>query len=213
MRGKRVGLTREVAHGRIIPAHAGQTPIHVIPFMIIPDHPRACGANPVLDWRVYLLVGSSPRMRGKPVCVQAFAVRTRIIPAHAGQTMPKMLSIDLCTDHPRACGANAQRDERAATVAGSSPRMRGKRWSRRPRCHSPRIIPAHAGQTPVRPPAAIRPSDHPRACGANSAVDRADQMNNGSSPRMRGKQRHQTGNTGTVRIIPAHAGQTMFHCS
>ena len=152
-------------------------------------------------------------MRGKPVCVQAFAVRTRIIPAHAGQTMPKMLSIDLCTDHPRACGANAQRDERAATVAGSSPRMRGKRWSRRPRCHSPRIIPAHAGQTPVRPPAAIRPSDHPRACGANSAVDRADQMNNGSSPRMRGKQRHQTGNTGTVRIIPAHAGQTMFHCS
>ena len=150
-------------------------------------------------------------MRGKPVCVQAFAVRTRIIPAHAGQTMPKMLSIDLCTDHPRACGANAQRDERAATVAGSSPRMRGKRWSRRPRCHSPRIIPAHAGQTPVRPPAAIRPSDHPRACGANSAVDRADQMNNGSSPRMRGKQRHQTGNTGTVRIIPAHAGQTTAH--
>ena len=91
--------------------------------------------------------------------------------------------------------------------------MRGKRVGLTREVAHGRIIPAHAGQTPIHViPFMIIP-DHPRACGANSAVDRADQMNNGSSPRMRGKQRHQTGNTGTVRIIPAHAGQTMFHCS
>ena len=147
-------------------------------------------------------------MRGKPVCVQAFAVRTRIIPAHAGQTMPKMLSIDLCTDHPRACGANAQRDERAATVAGSSPRMRGKRWSRRPRCHSPRIIPAHAGQTTPPDWKHWYRTDHPRACGANHRSPRRHPYSFGSSPRMRGKRCHILHGGWYMRIIPAHAGQT-----
>ena len=86
MRGKRVGLTREVAHGRIIPAHAGQTPIHVIPFMIIPDHPRACGANRYVSKPLQFGHGSSPRMRGKPCPRCCQLISARIIPAHAGQT-------------------------------------------------------------------------------------------------------------------------------
>ena len=49
MRGKHVlEQLREVA-GRIIPAHAGQTPVMRFMVMVIPDHPRACGANsPIL---------------------------------------------------------------------------------------------------------------------------------------------------------------------
>ena len=213
MRGKRIGMAVDAIGNRIIPAHAGQTRCERCRRYGRADHPRACGANSALRPSNILQSGSSPRMRGKPrLCTAAISV-LRIIPAHAGQTCGGRRGPACSADHPRACGANIGVDVSDAFGCGSSPRMRGKRWSRRPRCHSPRIIPAHAGQTPVRPPAAIRPSDHPRACGANSAVDRADQMNNGSSPRMRGKQRHQTGNTGTVRIIPAHAGQTMFHCS
>ena len=40
--------------------------------------------------------------------------------------MPKMLLIDLCTDHPRSCGANVS-DQRENTVQdGSSPLVRGQ---------------------------------------------------------------------------------------
>ena len=150
-------------------------------------------------------------MRGKPVCVQAFAVRTRIIPAHAGQTMPKMLSIDLCTDHPRACGANHSGTIRPISCIGSSPRMRGKRAA----CHigraRRRIIPAHAGQTSVFSVSSIITPDHPRACGANVAPSVAAVRRSGSSPRMRGKLIISRGHGHALRIIPAHAGQTMLH--
>ena len=53
----------------------------------VPDHPRACGANGGDDAPVAVELGSSPRMRGKPVGFLRNTVRLRIIPAHAGQTV------------------------------------------------------------------------------------------------------------------------------
>ena len=74
---------------------------------------------------------------------------------------------------------------------------------------SERIIPAHAGQTTIFSFNSARWSDHPRACGANGVWGVFNIRGHGSSPRMRGKLFHNCSVLCFVRIIPAHAGQTM----
>ncbi len=208
MRGKPVGRPAVRVRGRIIPAHAGQTSNMSSRHSCSTDHPRACGAN-VIDTRVELSIsGSSPRMRGKQKVYDHEKDIPRIIPAHAGQTLPTRGRFKSGPDHPRACGANPLTVCEPAFVSGSSPRMRGKPWCwHRFRSFS-RIIPAHAGQTGISciPPSTI--TDHPRACGANTHRGTIPRTFRGSSPRMRGK----PGCGGSIwlqrRIIPAHAGQT-----
>ena len=127
MRGK-PGRQRTQPHQRrIIPAHAGQTDGLTSDGSVVTDHPRACGANTVSvrDWNAP--VGSSPRMRGKPASPPPTSSTRRIIPAHAGQTGRRSRAPPVTPDHPRACGANATSLVPKAMMAGSSPRMRGKR--------------------------------------------------------------------------------------
>ena len=170
MRGKHgVVLELQVA-GRIIPARAGQTGNSTKAPILGPDHPRACGANPVqLTWNCPG-TGSSPRVRGKLKGVFAGAGTLRIIPARAGQTRSMSPHSSPYPDHPRACGANENAASVAVAESGSSPRVRGKR--RCPRVTSPvnRIIPARAGQTGGGAHRVGRGADHPRACGANTCV-------------------------------------------
>ena len=147
-------------------------------------------------------------MRGKHPAIFRAAPNSRIIPAHAGQTLSGTALVPHRTDHPRACGANKNNVLTEELIAGSSPRMRGKLpWWFRRRCYH-RIIPAHAGQTwQQREHERDRP-DHPRACGANPATNVIWNGRCGSSPRMRGKLGQRTGDNALERIIPAHAGQT-----
>ena len=86
--------------------------------------------------------------------------------------------------------------------------MRGKQTLRDGQAIGVRIIPAHAGQTLAYYKPLQLPSDHPRACGANSALRPSNILQSGSSPRMRGKRRCQLSQMARDRIIPAHAGQT-----
>ena len=86
-------------------------------------------------------------MRGKPVVVASRSSPFRIIPAHAGQTPCSDTGAPSGADHPRACGANIHDGHNASTVAGSSPRMRGKQGGGILMQIPSRIIPAHAGQT------------------------------------------------------------------
>ena len=111
-------------------------------------------------------------------------------------------------DHPRACGANFRPVSRGCSRFGSSPRVRGKRCKLRQLKQQIRIIPARAGQTHERKEMQKRASDHPRACGANSAAATADQSASGSSPRVRGKLVFVEDAQIPLRIIPARAGQT-----
>ena len=148
-------------------------------------------------------------MRGKPFQRGQIGVLRRIIPAHAGQTFPQLLCCVFCSDHPRACGANALTSQPFSYDSGSSPRMRGK-----PTCltvgpSNRRIIPAHAGQTNKAVQVPQSASDHPRACGANESAIRQAGDQFGSSPRMRGKRSACRTSSPAVRIIPAHAGQTV----
>ena len=148
-------------------------------------------------------------MRGKLREMERAGESPRIIPAHAGQTHSGHAAFMLDTDHPRACGANSMTCATCFHGCGSSPRMRGKRLRTMPRTRSARIIPAHAGQTVPQSAKISHASDHPRACGANTATNISVLFNVGSSPRMRGKLVMMTCDAMVGRIIPAHAGQTV----
>ena len=197
----------------IIPAHAGQTAVRValgaFPRASSPrmrgkprasttirrhraHHPRACGAN----------------LQGADVDVGAF----RIIPAHAGQTYKNpILNHTAFASSPRMRGKPPRHDMSRRTAA-SSPRMRGKPCS---------VLTIMAGS-----------AHHPRACGANRLVGRAFGFECASSPRMRGKpsparpwsatrahhpracganRARSRGRWPSLRIIPAHAGQTSVY--
>ena len=106
MRGKQLFGVILVPVSRIIPAHAGQTTPSVFLPLPLPDHPRACGANTGKDAEKHFKDGSSPRMRGKHASYGFIQAFSRIIPAHAGQTVCLMRVRVQVTDHPRACGAN-----------------------------------------------------------------------------------------------------------
>ena len=189
MRGKRCGVAAAVVTYRIIPAHAGQTLPRGPRIRPWSDHPRACGANWVLGQHVNVAPGSSPRMRGKPMTRCSRCSGIRIIPAHAGQTPPPTGWKRGEPDHPRACGANTRASEACCNDDGSSPRMRGKLEATVAELSKTRIIPAHAGQTPVLSLCIISVADHPRACGANSDNSSTTTSKSGSPPRMRGKLR------------------------
>ena len=147
MRGKPAAGDAHLLEGRIIPAHAGQTVDTNTVLSMPSDHPRACGGNIAEEAHPLLDSGSSPRMRGKRGCYSATTLHTRIIPAHAGQTIADGLMTTFHSDHPRACGANAPIAGASTPLNGSSPRMRGKHATAGELAHLRRIIPAHAGQT------------------------------------------------------------------
>ena len=110
--------------------------------------------------------------------------------------------------HPRACGENFPCPWIVSSLAGSSPRMRGKRSSLRSNLMEDGLIPAHAGKTRGEGEKGARERAHPRACGENDGDSVCLQFGVGSSPRMRGKPRP-SARTGTGGgLIPAHAGKT-----
>ena len=208
MRGKRVRVRASATRARIIPAHAGQTATANSNLAQATDHPRACGANVDEHFDRIAGGGSSPRMRGKLDDGLIAEFGSRIIPAHAGQTRARSRRPYPPTDHPRACGANLVLSHGLFTPHGSSPRMRGKHLHCGAVSADGRIIPAHAGQTwlGLQPPEKL--TDHPRACGANTAATDFTNVVCGSSPRMRGKPVLAVELVCRIRIIPAHAGQT-----
>ena len=149
-------------------------------------------------------------MRGKLGSASSLPSQVRIIPAHAGQTHDPTHRSQTHSDHPRACGANSTGLRGRPSSSGSSPRMRGKPTCIIGVCAPTRIIPAHAGQTNMRVISPTEWPDHPRACGANQAGVFGFLLEFGSSPRMRGKRLPSVLSGRRLRIIPAHAGQTVL---
>ena len=65
--------------------------------------------------------------------------------------------------------------------------MRGKQNSFHMDANGIGLIPAHAGKTGLGGLAATLTGAHPRACGENALMHLRMLIENGSSPRMRGK--------------------------
>ena len=210
MRGTPEKRRLEPCVGRIIPAHAGNSAQTIGACLPQPDHPRACGELPPGWVTAEINVGSSPRMRGTHVPTIVIVGGHRIIPAHAGNSPMDARTGYQATDHPRACGELPTTPPMTLPAFGSSPRMRGTHASPRRDRGPLRIIPAHAGnsQSESKTPAFL--TDHPRACGELVLTRERIERHAGSSPRMRGT--HLLGFKLHLvrRIIPAHAGNSLY---
>ena len=127
VRGKPVNEFHQLRVSGLIPARAGKTTRGAPPPASCAAHPRACGENAAFADEIPAALGSSPRVRGKPVRMGRPEVSVRLIPARAGKT-PRCSSASRgSAAHPRACGENRRACTRLFRALGSSPRVRGKR--------------------------------------------------------------------------------------
>ena len=208
MRGKQDGGLLDGEGARFIPAHAGKTFCQGKRRARARVHPRACGENSEAQDAPEGAVGSSPRMRGKPLGGGGVPVAGRFIPAHAGKTPRRHCTSSRATVHPRACGENLTSTPILLAMRGSSPRMRGKPPPSSLFSPCARFIPAHAGKTHHSEVWDDSGEVHPRACGENVRLSNTVVEELGSSPRMRGKPGGVLLCSGIARFIPAHAGKT-----
>ena len=188
MRGTHTDERQQIANCRFIPAHAGNTLRWNSSWDCAPVHPRACGEHASRRSRSASPNGSSPRMRGTRNFSLNGCRSPRFIPAHAGNTPLRIAAERFQSVHPRACG---EHDAAAALARGMV-----------------RFIPAHAGNTRRRHGHPRRNAVHPRACGEHFDHCETNQVDYGSSPRMRGTLQPERSAHSSTRFIPAHAGNT-----
>ena len=107
MRGKRRSYLRGLPLRRNIPAYAGKTFLVATGLSMVAEHPRVCGENKYPRPPFQSLLGTSPRMRGKPVLKDQGGNGLRNIPAYAGKTTWEAKSKPEAEEHPRVCGENS----------------------------------------------------------------------------------------------------------
>ena len=105
-------------------------------------------------------------------------------------------------------GENAPTNSGPLSVAGTSPRARGKRVDGFKSVGKGRNIPACAGKT-LAPAFSVAVSqEHPRVRGENGEEASNSSSTGGTSPRARGKRAHALCADCPLRNIPACAGKT-----
>ena len=122
---------RDVSHiaphnGRNIPAHAGKTGLRAPENRPGTEHPRSRGENSAMFRFSGLPMGTSPLTRGKPMGPGFEAIGERNIPAHAGKTHARIVSMPRVPEHPRSRGENRRDPDIAMLLGGTSPLTRGK---------------------------------------------------------------------------------------
>ena len=167
-----------------------------------------CGENTFVAYGKNQGSGSPPRVRGKQDGVFVVKKTGRITPACAGKTVRVVFSRRALQDHPRVCGENLPSFNIPGTSIGSPPRVRGKLIRTRFPDLWMGITPACAGKTSQRALRTGKPKDHPRVCGENDASHIAYYFQQGSPPRVRGKQGRKRIRKAEERITPACAGKT-----
>ena len=198
---------------RLIPAHAGKTAASAASVGVGTAHPRSRGENPSEIQFLESRAGSSPLTRGKQGRRQAAAIRTGLIPAHAGKTVASLALAVSAGAHPRSRGENWPASGIAARGEGSSPLTRGKLYCAYCLRSLWGLIPAHAGKTQPHPGRYQRNGAHPRSRGENDDGDAAALGVGGSSPLTRGKLGLGISGEPVRGLIPAHAGKTSTRAS
>ena len=149
-------------------------------------------------------------MRGTPHDVFVGECHIGIIPAYAGNTFRPVMVGVRPRDHPRVCGEHALLANANAEPLGSSPRMRGTQSSSAKSDYRRGIIPAYAGNTEFHLTISLKSRDHPLVCGEHRKETFFKDIQEGSSPRMRGTLAIVSYYDSDVGIIPAYAGNTFF---
>ncbi len=208
MRGKASVHVQPQAEPGIIPVGAGKSRGIARNGRQGRDHPRGCGEKAFLPLWLALLLGSSPRVRGK-VCENGVKDRhAGIIPAGAGKRPCPRRAAPSEGDHPRGCGEKPVCCRPRQPRWGSSPRVRGKGDAGGEVLEEGGIIPAGAGKSLQSSKQAVFCWDHPRGCGEKSSVARSKVQLQGSSPRVRGKESRMKILAWFGGIIPAGAGKS-----
>ena len=135
-------------------------------------------------------------------------MRSRLIPAHAGKTIPLASPVVPGEAHPRSRGENRELKQDDTGACGSSPLTRGKLKTAAKAAVDWGLIPAHAGKTRWRSMGISYGAAHPRSRGENHIWGTAAPQRGGSSPLTRGKLVHDRHDGLGPRLIPAHAGKT-----
>ena len=104
VRGTHLDQTLSLNLGGIIPACAGNTLPGAGRVQPHRDHPRVCGEHPWRGLSRFLVLGSSPRVRGTLCAAMISSCITGIIPACAGNTCLRSSCRLSSRDHPRVCG-------------------------------------------------------------------------------------------------------------
>ena len=149
-RGKLVSPSLSCRGLGLIPAHAGKTVTRWSRTMTTSAHPRSRGENASVPSSRRGMTGSSPLTRGKHDLTARKILRDRLIPAHAGKTGRQTAHQRNESAHPRSRGENLPIMVSVPASGGSSPLTRGKLSFHSRREPFSRLIPAHAGKTPVR---------------------------------------------------------------
>ena len=207
-RGKHLLTLHAECLERLIPAHAGKTPLRAACTRQHRAHPRSHGENHGSCLLGDGVVGSSPLTRGKRRIVAVCSTRVGLIPAHAGKTDCRPIVSTLRAAHPRSHGENTIPAEHPLGGHGSSPLTRGKRALLRAQRRGRHLIPAHAGKTKRDRVEASRIPAHPRSRGENHDDNRPREIKQGSSPLTRGKPVRASRCLARLGLIPAHAGKT-----
>ena len=195
---------------RLIPAHAGSTTSSRISAAYSRAHPRSRGEHIFRSAIELNHAGSSPLTRGAPEDDDASRSAVGLIPAHAGSTASRGSTTQGNWAHPRSRGEHASGNPQQGVGAGSSPLTRGAR--RRPARGRlvPGLIPAHAGSTGYVQLPDAQPWAHPRSRGEHSLASSAAIAACGSSPLTRGAPCLAFQLFARGRLIPAHAGSTVY---
>ena len=210
MRGTHLAERQNLHAVRFIPAHAGNTPCRLHGVFTEAVYPRACGEHIAKPLIRKTECGLSPRMRGTLADNLSGDLKTRFIPAHAGNTRVLKSRCASAPVYPRACGEHLNRFPLAFVLIGLSPRMRGTRKDFMRVLAIVRFIPAHAGNTRPSRRQATQPTVYPRACGEHRAKRQTEPVRRGLSPRMRGTPFVVVQFRDFQRFIPAHAGNTIW---
>ena len=173
-------------------------------------HPRSRGEHLVESNMRSTYSGSSPLTRGAPTWSISPRVSQRLIPAHAGSTLPRLECSAAHRAHPRSRGEHFGFLGEAPADCGSSPLTRGARLDDGHRRLDLGLIPAHAGSTASQGTYCLNHRAHPRSRGEHEFDSAGASTDTGSSPLTRGAQCHELGHAGGRGLIPAHAGSTSW---
>ena len=109
--------------------------------------------------------GSSPLTRGTLNVTTISLVLCRFIPAYAGNSLTKKLTIRYSTVHPRLRGELIGASDGNKAATGSSPLTRGTPGEGLKRSPDFRFIPAYAGNSGVLSLESVTITVHPRLRG------------------------------------------------
>ena len=166
-----------------------------------------CGGTPRMYQPCRSIKGLSPRVRGNLLVQAALVAALRSIPACAGEPRQRPVGSVGTPVYPRVCGGTAQMGISAVRRLGLSPRVRGNLPFRQFCAGLSGSIPACAGEPHHRLAAFGVAGVYPRVCGGTRRADWWNGPAPGLSPRVRGNPSPDSAAGGSVRSIPACAGE------